>query len=577
MTVRVPCFVGRHVFQDLIRAQRGYFRNFAVHARQAASKGAVAQARGSDYEDRVRSLQERGDLDRCYPSWPPSEARRRLISLHSLRQKFDRSLQANGIADETLQIHGRVVSRRMAGSKLVFYDIEDTGESPHPRIQIMCNYRSMADHVKDQDDFKATCQMLRPGDYIGVLGRPEKSSKGELRVLAQELPMLLSPCLHQLPDQITDEETVSRRSHLRMRMDPQFLRNVKLRSKVEEELAVLLKRRGMVQVRTPILASHASGAAAEPFETGSKALSGEKLALRIAPELFLKRLMVGGMTKIFEIGPAFRNEGIDALHNPEFTICEFYLEAARLDDLMRDTEKLFSELQDEIFSYLQRSGAETPHMPSLQGQYPELHFCATLEREIAKAINGYRLPDLMDPTAADELRALYGRLSFDLPSGPTLPRLLDDLCKRFIEPLCERPTWITHHPAVLSPLAKSFDSEGQRISARAELFVNGQELVNCYEEENSPFKQRSKFLQQLKFHEEAGGGEEMPIGASSRFKSGIDESYIEALEWGMPPTGGWGCGMDRLIMLFAGATNIRDVLPFGNLKNVAAMGKPWRT
>lgn len=214
--------------------------------------------------------------------------------------------------------------------------------------------------------------------------------------------------------------------------------------------------------------------------------------------------------------------------------------------------------------------------------YRALSFIPTLEQHLATALKEpYRLPNLEDFSAEEDLQSLYNRLNLALPTNPTLPRLLDDLCSTFIENTCVEPTWITHHPAVMSPLAKSFvdDEDGQLIAARAELFIQGEEYVNCYEEENSPIEQRRKFLQQKAFKERSvsgAGAAEQAIGEASGFKSGIDESYIEALEWGMPPTGGWGCGVDRIVMLFAGAKRIADVLPFGNLRNVVALGKPWR-
>lgn len=248
-----------------------------------------------------------------------------------------------------------------------------------------------------------------------------------------------------------------------------------------------------------------------------------------------------------------------------------------MNDLIRDTEALFADLQSELQLFCTNTGIETPKAASLDGPYTRLSFCSTLNEQIAAKIPNFVLPDLSSPTAAEDLQSVYHQMNISLPSNLALPQLLDDLCKRFIEPLCEKPTWVIHHPAVLSPLAKSFTADdGQQVSARAELFVNGQEIVNCYEEENNPLEQRKKFLQQQEFHNRADD-DEVPIGASSGFTSGIDESYIEALEWGMPPTGGWGCGVDRLVMLLTGASNIKDTLPFGNLRNVAAMGKPWRT
>lgn len=284
--------------------------------------------------------------------------------------------------------------------------------------------------------------------------------------------------------------------------------------------------------------------------------------------------------------------GIDSVHNPEFTICEFYKRYYNLKSLIDMTQSLFRTLQAKDEERRANFPFDTEFDPlpfDFNEPFHSLDFIPTLETRLTEALGDqspYKLPNLEDDAAEEELRALYLRLGLPLPSTPTLPRLLDHLCSTLIEKSCTTPTWIKYHPAVMSPLAKSFRTDdGQLVSARAELFINGQEYVNCYEEENSPFEQRRKFLQQKAIKDRAAleaGGEaadtmETAVGESPGFKSGIDEGYIEALEWGMPPTGGWGCGVDRIVMLFAGAKRIADVLPFGNLRNVVAMGKPWRT
>ena len=189
--------------------------------------------------------------------------------------------------------------------------------------------------------------------------------------------------------------------------------------------------------------------------------------------------------------------------------------------------------------------------------FSRLDFIPTIETAIGKP-----LPELTLPNAQDQLLALFGEHDIPVPSHPTLPRLLDKLSSHFLEPRCFDPTWIINHPECLSPLSKSFihPDTKQRVSARAELFVRTTELVNCYEEENSPIEQRRKFEDQLQYQE----------GDSD---AGIDESYVKALEWGLPPTGGWGCGIDRLCMLFSGTHRIADVLSFGTLRNVVGLSQ----
>lgn len=257
--------------------------------------------------------------------------------------------------------------------------------------------------------------------------------------------------------------------------------------------------------------------------------------------------------------------GIDATHNPEFTICEFYEPHANLDDLIQRTENLFSVLKSTVEQLAEensivRDNIKLPDI-SFEAPFKRLEFIPTIERAINR-----RLPDLSGPTALDDVVALYKELNTPLPEDPTLPRILDELAALYIEPLCTSPTFITHHPEVMSPLAKSFKdpATGQILSRRVELFIQGREYVNAYEEENSPFEQRRKFEQQLVHRDPS---------EKALTDRGVDESYIEALEWGLPPTGGWGCGIDRMVMLFSGTGRIADVQPFGTLRNVVALGK----
>lgn len=257
--------------------------------------------------------------------------------------------------------------------------------------------------------------------------------------------------------------------------------------------------------------------------------------------------------------------GIDATHNPEFTICEFYEPYANLEDLIQRTEKLFSVLKSTVQQLAEenrivRDNIKLPDV-SFEAPFKRLEFVPTIQEAIDR-----RLPDFSGPSAFQDTVDLYKDLNIPLPENPTLPRLLDELAALYIEPLCTSPTFITHHPEVMSPLAKSFKdlSTGQVLSRRVELFIQGREYVNAYEEENSPFEQRRKFEQQL-LHKDPS--------EKVLTERGVDESYIEALEWGLPPTGGWGCGIDRMVMLFSGTNRIADVQPFGTLRNVVALGK----
>lgn len=254
--------------------------------------------------------------------------------------------------------------------------------------------------------------------------------------------------------------------------------------------------------------------------------------------------------------------GIDLSHNPEFTTCEFYRSYADIEELINTTERMFLGLSRVVISAVHTDcRAVYPPKHDFSPPLPRLDFIPALE-----AAMGKQLPELSGPDAQDKLIALFNECNIPLPSIPTLPRLLDKLSAKYLESKCFEPTWIINHPECLSPLSKSFihPDNQQRISARAELFVRNTELVNCYEEENSPKEQRRKFEDQLRFHEGDEG-------------VGIDESYLHALEWGLPPTGGWGCGIDRLCMLFSGTDRIADVLSFGTLRNVVALREGYRS
>jgi lysyl-tRNA synthetase class 2 len=247
-----------------------------------------------------------------------------------------------------------------------------------------------------------------------------------------------------------------------------------------------------------------------------------------------------------------QDPGIDKTHNPEFTTCEFYHAYANLEHLITMTEELLSGIAG-LVQKLNANGTLNPTTVNFTAPFRRVDFITGIEEAI-----GRKLPDLEDPEALEQIHTIFTDLSLPLPENPSLPRLLDELCSQYVEPQCIDPTFIINPPECLSPLSKSFihPVTNQRVAARGELFIEGKELINTYEEENSPFEQRRKFEDQMRFSKDANEPGE------------IDEGYLEALEWGLPPTGGWGCGIDRLTMLFTGAKRIGDVLPFGNLRAV---------
>ena len=390
-------------------------------------------------------------------------------------------------------------------------------------------------------------------------GVPYVSNTGELSITASELPVILSPSLPQLPQKLDDPETRVRNRHVDMLVNKKVAETIRLRSHIIQYIRDFLITDKFLEVQTPMIADSAGGAIARPFTTVATDFPDKQLALRIAPEIWLKRLVLGGMDRVFEIGPAFRNEGLDATHNPEFTTCEFYKSFADLEDLIFMTEKMLSGLASVVANLRKRSYKHLPELDVEQFATPfkRLQFIPEIEERL-----GEKLPDLSAEDAQEKLLGLFTKYNLTVPSSPTLPRLLDKLSAIYLEPNCIAPTFIMHHPACLAPLSKSFfdTKTKQLISARVELFIQNREIANMYEEENSPFEQRKKFVEQTKWKDEEN-------------KALVDESYLEALEWGLPPTGGWGCGIDRLCMLFSGATRISDVLAFGSLKNVVNLGR----
>jgi lysyl-tRNA synthetase class 2 len=374
-----------------------------------------------------------------------------------------------------------------------------------------------------------------------------------------DLPEILSPSLASLPRELDDQETRIRHRHVDLLVNKSVADTIRVRSHIIQYLRDFFLKDNFLEVQTPLIADKAGGAIAKPFTTIATEFSEKTLALRIAPEIWLKRLVIGGMDRVFEIGPAFRNEGLDATHNPEFTTCEFYKSFADLEDLISMTESMFAglaKLVTELRHYPLKKLPEVD-MGQFKAPFKRIEFIPAVEAGL-----GQKLPDLSADDAEEKLVALFKEKSLPVPSSPTLLRLLDKLSSIYIEPDCLAPTFITHHPSSMAPLSKSFlcPRTNQSVSARAELFIQNRELANMYEEENSPFEQRAKFIQQAKWRDDEN-------------RAMVDESYLEALEWGLPPTGGWGCGVDRLVMVFSGAKRISDVLAFGSLRNVVNLGR----
>ncbi|PYH78272.1 putative lysyl-tRNA synthetase [Aspergillus uvarum CBS 121591] len=513
--------------------QRLAAANASRHSSSAASPERV-------FKERLQEVQK--TLSEAYPRLESNE---HSMSTAEFRDRYYH-LDYNEVEGDTVVVHGRIRTSRLAGNKLIFFDMSQNGH----KVQVMCNIRQLEGVTPEH--FRDFSRLLRRGDAFSVTGRPHRTGRGELTILATQLPQLLSPCLHDVPLDARKHETSPYPRHVQFLADQRTADIIRARSAIIQYVRQFFVDRDFMEVNTPILEAVAGGAIARPFHTSATEFPDRQLSLRIAPELWLKRLVVGGFDRVFEIGPSFRNEGLDKTHNPEFTTCEFYHAYANLEELISITEKLLSGLSTRI-DEVNTNNTFTPTEANFTAPFRRIDFITGIEEAI-----GRKLPELTSPDALAQVKELYRDLSLPEPSSPTLPRLLDELCSTFVEPQCIDPTFIINPPECLSPLSKSFvdPTTGQRVAARAELFIEGREVVNTYEEENSPFEQRRKFEDQVRFSKEANEAEE------------IDESYLEALEWGLPSTGGWGCGIDRLCMLFTGAKKISDVLPFGNLRQV---------
>ncbi|KAL4911977.1 hypothetical protein BDW62DRAFT_195728 [Aspergillus aurantiobrunneus] len=500
---------------------------------------AVSPERGFQY--RVQEVREA-----CPDPYPRLKNTNTSVDCSEFRSRYNHLANNETVENDAVIVNGRIRTYRLAGNKLIFFDIVQDGH----KVQIMCNLRQL-DGVSP-DTFKRFFRVLRRGDAFSITGKPHRTGRGELTVLATALPQLLSPCLHDIPLDAQEHENSPYVRHVQLLADQTALDTVKARSVITQYLRQFFVDRSYMEVNTPILNSIAGGATARPFYTSATEFPDRELSLRIAPELWLKRLVVGGFDRVFEIGPSFRNEGIDKTHNPEFTTCEFYHAYANLEDLMSTTEELLSGMAKRAKAF-NTNGTLRPTEVDFTAPFRRIDFIPGIEEGI-----GRKLPDLTAADAVQQTIQIFKDLSLDLPENPSLPRLLDELCSIYVEPQCINPTFIINPPECLSPLSKTFThpTTNQRVAARGELFIEGREVVNTYEEENSPFEQRRKFEDQLRFSRDANEPGE------------IDEEYLKALEWGLPPTGGWGCGIDRLCMLFTGAKRIADVLPFGNLRSV---------
>ena len=460
-------------------------------------------------------------------------------------------------------IAGRVMTKRGHG-KASFATLSD-GET---HLQV---------YVRQDDvgeDAYRVFDLVDRGDFIGVEGRIMRTRKGELSVQAKKLTVL-SKALLPPPEKwhgLADVEARYRQRYVDLMANPEVRRTFVARSAMVSEIRRFLDERGYIEVETPMMQPVPGGALARPFVTHHNAL-GIDLFLRIAPELYLKRLVVGGMEKVYEINRNFRNEGVSSMHNPEFTMLEFYTAYFNCEDVMTITEELIASAAAHVLQ-----GKTASYLYKITDEKRELTFSTPFKRIAMKdAIAdlahregwGLRRSDLDDPTAflgwvnsEPKPTTLAGSRPFDfglalsprvfgaLPPHMRVPHLFDVL----VQPTLWDPTFIVDYPVEISPLAKTKEKNDE-IADRFELFIAGMEVANGFSELNDPLEQRLRFLEQLKQRER--GDLEAHV---------MDDDYIRALGHGLPPTGGCGVGIDRLAMVLTDSPSIRDVILFPHMR-----------
>lgn len=440
-------------------------------------------------------------------------------------------------------IAGRMMLKRVMG-KVSFAHLQDGSG----RIQIYVRCDKVGDVAYSQ------FQEWDLGDIIGVTGALFKTKTGELSVKASTL-ILLTKSLRPLPDKfhgLTDQEMRYRQRYLDLMMNEETRRLFEKRSQIIDVLRVFFKDRQYLEVETPMMQTLVGGAAAKPFITHHHAL-GMPLYLRIAPELYLKRLVVGGLERVFEINRNFRNEGLSTQHNPEFTMLEFYQAYADYHDLMNLTEQLFQVLAQALF------GKPTFTYQGVAYDMSRPFERLTLKEAILKYHPQYLAAQLEDESLIKQMAA---QLNVPIQATDSVGKIQVEIFEKTIEKQLIQPTFITAYPRVVSPLARCNDRDAS-VTDRFELFIAGREIANGFSELNDPEDQAERFREQV-LSKKAGDEEAMPY----------DEDYITALEYGLPPTAGEGIGIDRLVMLLTDAPSIRDVILFPQMRKLQLSTDP---
>ena len=456
------------------------------------------------------------------------------LDLHAQHEnKSKEELEGESIK---VAVAGRMMSRRIMG-KASFAHIQDMSG----KIQLYVRRDDLADGVYN-DGFKK----WDIGDIIGATGTIMKTNKGELSIHVNSIE-LLTKSLQPLPEKfhgLTDQEIRYRQRYVDLIMNEETRNTFKIRSRVIEFLRSYLKNENYTEVETPMMHVIPGGATARPFTTHHNSLDME-LFLRIAPELYLKRLVVGGFEKVFEINRSFRNEGLSPRHNPEFTMLEFYQAYSDYEDLMDLTEDMMRKLTSNLFDSNQVSYQDETY--DLEKPFDRMTVFESILKH-NKAINDSDLQSL------EKIRNVAEKLEIPLEENFGLGKIQIEIFEKTVESKLLSPTFITQFPTEVSPLARK-NSDDPFVTDRFEFFIAGREIANGFSELNDPEDQAERFNKQVE-EKKAGDAEAMHF----------DDDYIKALEYGMPPTAGEGIGIDRLVMFLTDSPSIRDVILFPHMR-----------
>ncbi|PNK24492.1 lysine--tRNA ligase [Bacillus thuringiensis] len=479
--------------------------------------------------EKLHNLREQG-IDPFGKRFERTNSTTDLVSLYGEFSKEE--LEEKEIA---VSIAGRIMTKRGKG-KAGFAHVQDL----HGQVQIYVRKDAVGD---DEYELFKTADL---GDLVGIEGKVFKTNVGELSVKATGFT-LLTKSLRPLPDKyhgLKDVEQRYRQRYLDLITSMESRETFVTRSKIIREMRRYLDDNGYLEVETPMMHAIAGGASARPFTTHHNALDME-LYMRIAIELHLKRLIVGGLEKVYEIGRVFRNEGVSTRHNPEFTMIELYEAYADYKDIMKLTEDMVAHIAKKVLgtTTIQYGDYEI----NLEPEWTRLH--------MVDAIKQYSGADFWNPMSVEEACELAKEHNVEIKDTMEVGHIINEFFEQKVEDKLIQPTFIYGHPVEISPLAKKND-EDPRFTDRFELFIVAREHANAFTELNDPIDQKERFEAQLKEREQ--GNDEAHM---------MDDDYIEALEYGMPPTGGLGIGIDRLVMLLTNAPSIRDVLLFPAMRH----------